>query len=293
MSLEIEARKRLDRIKARLERIFDIDICLLNNEGDIVISYSNEESACCKLKEVPVRNPMCKGLFQFMLQGCKSATYTYKIYHCHNDIYHILFPVWFESLLIGAVMIVDWKRNIFKDKIDPLYSNVTKDVIRVDHFYLRYDKEKFDKIIDFFSDFVQNDFPEILDYYRYRKWYVDDAVDDISVEDKKELDILFRVGKLIEINCNKNYKLEELSSKLNITIRRLSDVIRKRVGLSFNEFNDSIKIDQAKRLLIQSNESISTICNILGYDDVSNFMRKFKKMEDITMVEYREKFMRY
>lgn len=65
------------------------------------------------------------------------------------------------------------------------------------------------------------------------------------------------------------------------------------MGLSFNEFNDTIKIDQAKRLLIQSNESISTICNILGYDDVSNFMRKFKKMEDITMVEYREKFMRY
>ena len=50
---------------------------------------------------------------------------------------------------------------------------------------------------------------------------------------------------------------------------------------------DTLRMEQAKRLLQSTQLTIREIVKEVGYTDVSNFMRKFKKNEGITPTQYR------
>ncbi|QLL57861.1 helix-turn-helix domain-containing protein [Empedobacter falsenii] len=88
-----------------------------------------------------------------------------------------------------------------------------------------------------------------------------------------------KIDKFMEIN--------QISSELFISHKHLTDTVQKETGNHPCHFYDLKIIDEAKKMLSQSDKSISEIARILTYDP-SNFSKFFKKFVGKTPGQFRK-----
>lgn len=91
--------------------------------------------------------------------------------------------------------------------------------------------------------------------------------------------ILGKVDEFMEIN--------QIASELFLSHKHLTDTVQKETGNHPCHFYDLKIIDEAKRLLLQTDKSISEIAKILTYDP-SNFSKFFKKFVGLTPGRFRQ-----
>lgn len=102
-----------------------------------------------------------------------------------------------------------------------------------------------------------------------------------------------RIEKLynfVKDNFRNKIKLDEAAQLLNMSTVSFTRFIKQRTGKSFIDFVNEIRVGQATRLLIETNNSVSEICYGCGFNNISNFNRVFKKKQDITPSEFRSNF---
>lgn len=106
------------------------------------------------------------------------------------------------------------------------------------------------------------------------------------------------LNKVIEIFEEKQIYKEEgltirkLSEYLNIQEYKLRNIINKSLGFkNFNDLLNTYRINEAKKLLVNSPEkvSITRIALEVGYPNAAVFNRAFKQFTGITPSEYRKK----
>jgi two-component system response regulator YesN len=88
---------------------------------------------------------------------------------------------------------------------------------------------------------------------------------------------------------DKKISLEEVAEHLHMNPSYFSRMFSKELGETFKEFVTRVKMERAKELLDQTNHSIGTICDMLGYESQSYFIKRFKACYGITPIEYRVK----
>jgi AraC-like DNA-binding protein len=90
-----------------------------------------------------------------------------------------------------------------------------------------------------------------------------------------------------------NLTLKSMSESLHISPQILSQVINLKSGNNFNNFINSFRIDEAKRVLLledYKNQTIASIAFEVGFNSISSFNTAFKKQTGETPVVYRQKF---
>lgn len=50
----------------------------------------------------------------------------------------------------------------------------------------------------------------------------------------------------------------------------------------------ALRMNEVKRLLRETDESVQSIVQAVGYIDISSFIRKFRKMEGLSPSQYRQ-----
>ncbi|WP_132746675.1 AraC family transcriptional regulator [Scopulibacillus darangshiensis] len=113
-----------------------------------------------------------------------------------------------------------------------------------------------------------------------------------EVKSKKVKGSLLLHNKMIQyINDHfKEYEfsLERMADHFNLSESYLSRFIKEQTGVNFTRYLWQLRIDEVKRQLSETDDSIKFIVNKVGYVDVPNFTRKFKKTEGITPGQYRK-----
>lgn len=84
--------------------------------------------------------------------------------------------------------------------------------------------------------------------------------------------------------------LEQLASQYDISISYASKLIKEETGESFTNIVQSLRMNRFKELLVSTSSPIKDLVVEVGYYDVSNFTRKFRKENDMTPGQYRKKF---
>jgi YesN/AraC family two-component response regulator len=82
--------------------------------------------------------------------------------------------------------------------------------------------------------------------------------------------------------------LTSLAAKYNISMARLSEMIKEHLSLNFSDYISSLRIQRAKELLRDESLSIQEIAEIVGYNDYFYFTKVFKKVEGISPSKYRK-----
>ena len=80
---------------------------------------------------------------------------------------------------------------------------------------------------------------------------------------------------------------EELSAQLHYNGEYLNRIIKKYTGKTILEYGQSIYLEEARKMLADTDKSISTIIEELGFSNRSHFYRLFEKAYGETPLDYR------
>lgn len=81
--------------------------------------------------------------------------------------------------------------------------------------------------------------------------------------------------------------LEDMAEQFHLSVPYLSKFIHEKSGKTFGEQVTNIRMKKAKTLLKNGNMTVENIAAAVGYPSVEHFSRTFKKLYDMTPVEYR------
>lgn len=113
---------------------------------------------------------------------------------------------------------------------------------------------------------------------------------DISNEklnDKKGI-LINRCKKYIDENYMEDISLETVSQKFYFNPSYFSNLFKTHMGLGFSEYLLMVRIQNAKKLLKASVESMAAVANMVGFKDPTYFNRVFKKEVGISPLKYRQ-----
>jgi two-component system response regulator YesN len=94
---------------------------------------------------------------------------------------------------------------------------------------------------------------------------------------------------LQEKYADPQFSIQSMSSYFSQSISSLSRYFKEQTGQTISEHLHAIRINKAKRLLIDTDLSIAIIVQKIGYSDPSSFIRKFKTEVQLTPGEYRKR----
>ena len=91
----------------------------------------------------------------------------------------------------------------------------------------------------------------------------------------------------IQANLHTKITIEKLTELLGISQPYLYSIFKKNTGLSPKQYIDEMRFEKAKRLLLESNLSISQIASSTGFPDSLSFSKFFTQKEKICPTKYR------
>ena len=109
----------------------------------------------------------------------------------------------------------------------------------------------------------------------------------VNEQSERSRSVTERVVDYINTGYMNNISLTDVSEKYNLNPNYLSDIFSKNIGVTFKEYLTNTRMNAAKDLLKDTNYKIAEVAQMVGYNDVKNFSRIFKKYVGINPVEYR------
>lgn len=106
----------------------------------------------------------------------------------------------------------------------------------------------------------------------------------LKQEDKE---LLAMIKALLEANPGLHLTIPQLSKKALLNEFKLKKGFRHLYGTSIYDFHLNIRMNEAKRLLLETNETLEEIARQIGYHYPSTFIAAFRKMYKITPATFR------
>jgi two-component system response regulator YesN len=144
------------------------------------------------------------------------------------------------------------------------------------------------KLLSYMSDIIKD---ESIDKIKEGLIKVcKDIFSDIGLDEENHDSMLAdEILKYIdECYADANITLQCISDNFNLSISKISRTFKKKYNTTIMQYIDSLRMEKAKQLLRDTEMLIKDIIEECGYNDFSNFMRKFKNIEGITPSEYRQ-----
>jgi len=82
--------------------------------------------------------------------------------------------------------------------------------------------------------------------------------------------------------------LEKLAHNFQLSTSYLSRYFKEQFGTNFKRYVLNLRMEKIKKELVETDKLIKEIIRDVGYQDVSNFTRQFRKIEGITPGRYRK-----
>ncbi len=95
---------------------------------------------------------------------------------------------------------------------------------------------------------------------------------------RTESDRLSDVYRYLKENYKEDISLKKISTIANFTPQSFCRIFKRRTGKNFIDYLNQLRIDNACKLLIESDLSISEIAYQCGFKTVSNFNKLFKEI---------------
>ncbi len=130
------------------------------------------------------------------------------------------------------------------------------------------------------------------DYDKLGKWFVEkigEAARNVSTkQDEQSSSLISKAKNYIDTHFHDDLSLDDVSRAVDISPYYFSKLFKEETGVNFIEYLTSVRIQEAKRLLLDGERSIKDICIEIGYQDPNYFSRIFKKHTGVTPTEFKE-----
>lgn len=97
------------------------------------------------------------------------------------------------------------------------------------------------------------------------------------------------IKKWLQKNYYKTKSNESLAQMVHMSSDHLGRIFLKATGKKISEYRNEIRIEKAKKLLINQNTRVIDIAHQVGFGEINHFNRLFKKYTDMTPSEFKKK----
>lgn len=84
--------------------------------------------------------------------------------------------------------------------------------------------------------------------------------------------------------------MELLAEEFGVSRSLMSDTVNKMIGKSFSDFVNSYRVEEAKRLLIETNDKMALVSRASGFGSLQSFYAVFKSYVHFTPSVYRRTY---
>jgi len=106
---------------------------------------------------------------------------------------------------------------------------------------------------------------------------------------KSDDDKISKIMGYIQMNYKKDIGIQDIADYVGLSYSHVRKVFKDKIGKNIGDVINSLRMNEAKDLLVRTEISIKDLALLLGYNSDQTFSRVFKKFEGITPGEYRTK----
>ncbi|HLV01381.1 MAG TPA: AraC family transcriptional regulator [Acidobacteriota bacterium] len=110
-------------------------------------------------------------------------------------------------------------------------------------------------------------------------------IPELNAFDAKRVD---RICQFVRSNLDRKIYLREAAIQVGLSEGAFSRYFKSRVGKTFTEFVNEVRVERACRLLSTQGSRITEVAAKCGFDNLSNFNRQFRKIKQMSPSQYRE-----
>ncbi|RED63216.1 response regulator transcription factor [Cohnella lupini] len=140
------------------------------------------------------------------------------------------------------------------------------------------------------ADTLHREISEIDSIGELREWLngqLLSAADDDGAAFVSKRPELKEAYKYVNLHLNRRISLDEVADVLHLNASYFSRMFKKETGETFIEYVTRMKMERAKEMLDRTSHTVGEICELLGYDNQSYFIKTFKTHSGVTPMEYR------
>jgi two-component system response regulator YesN len=107
------------------------------------------------------------------------------------------------------------------------------------------------------------------------------------LEGRSEIRPVREAKRYIAEHYMETVTLEQIAERVHLNPSYFSIVFKKKTGQNFSDYLTACRMDEAKRVLRDTDWKITTVCGAVGYADSKYFSRIFTKLVGLKPSEYR------
>ena len=109
-------------------------------------------------------------------------------------------------------------------------------------------------------------------------------------EDTAQMRVLLEIAYYMQTHYKEKLSLEELGQTFHMSPKYFSVFFQKHFSRNLTEYLTTIRIECAKKMLVESDADMELISQQSGFSSSSYFIRMFHKSLGLTPGQYRKKF---
>ena len=130
------------------------------------------------------------------------------------------------------------------------------------------------------------DFEKVRYFYKYK--LIIPVIDGLNTfRENKSSEIIDLIEQLIQEKQG-DISLAECAEQLHYHPTYIWKIMKLEKNMTFTDYISNYKLQQAKKLLLETNMTIADIAKTLNYTNTQNFIRFFSKLEGTTPGKYRK-----
>lgn len=174
----------------------------------------------------------------------------------------------------------DWKEAYIKADLSTLFSHFAEEMEDLINHPLKEDQKRYIMSVILSEQSLQQTFAFLnaifIDFSRFF-----DAASDKS-------NIISEMKEYTRKNFHRNLTLQDISNALNYSYAYLGKKFRAEEKVSYRTYLDSVRIEQAKKMLESQNYLIYEIAEKVGYNNSDYFYKKFKTIVGMSPSDYQK-----
>ena len=182
--------------------------------------------------------------------------------------------------------------TIFRPEILPEFKDVFYNMLPVNSVYKGGNDFLFDVVKKLPEVYHGNDVNRAYVYRGLLLAFFAKLFSDFELTKTKNGDL--SVVKSILSYCNENYReninLEKISNHLHISKYYISHLLNDKLGISFNDYLNTLRIADATSLLELGGYDMSEIAEKCGFNTLRTFNRAFRAINGMSPSEYKKNF---
>lgn len=152
---------------------------------------------------------------------------------------------------------------------------------------------RFEKELKTFIEYAQSD-------DAYKKWFINQRLflllSSLAVSTQgfsNNLTLSDRICRYLSDNISVPFNSENIEKRFYLSYKYMSHLFKKEKGVTMQQYHNSVRMDEACRLLCSTLMSIGEIADKLGFSDVLYFSRCFRNYTGKSPSAYRKDSARY